>query len=735
MASKNTNIVEQPTKRELETKAQIRESLAKIMAIENISVRHENVPTASFDVVNRNLILPVFSENMSDDLYTMLITHEVGHALYTPSSGWTKIMNDPRMRHIVNVVEDCRIEKMMIRKFPGTRSSFAKATQEMLDADIFGLDSGTQKMEDYGLVDRLNLHFKPGRYVGMDVPLSTKELYWADEIDDCETFEDVLKVSKRLHSYIENETDEQENEDDQDQQQGSGNSKQVGSPNNQPSTQDAMDGHVKRYVDQNVYAVEHLNIPSKIILDKIVVPYKTVHSQIRKKWYVDKQVDPTNPNAGKNSGYNYYSRYNHAQVGEIELAEETYSKFLSKNKKIINNLVNMFQQRKSAKLHSKTKISPTGSLDTNKLHTYKYNDDVFKKMRTVPKGKNHGMVMFLDLSGSMQSNMYGSIEQIMNLVMFCKKLSLPFEVYGFTDNTNYRSTKKTNKKDGEEITYSEGDIDLSDRSFQLRQYFTNKMKASEFKEACINMFAIANGHISKSIGKDSAGNTTYCTLPPEEQLGGTPLDPAIIASIQVVNDMKKKYSLDIINAIFVTDGESSHWLSKRSGNNGHSTQANLGGDVYVTHDRKANKSWRLNMKRTSSSYNNITNHWLSIMKQVTGANTVGFYLANSSSVSYYLDGRHLNGKRLTRAAAESLIKSNGFIESKEHGYDAYYYVEDGEQLKTSDDPDIADLLEKISDSGEAEEQINKNMQAAVSNEMKNKRKKRVLLSRFIDIIA
>ena len=60
--------------------------------------------------------------------------------------------------------------------------------------------------------------------------------------------------------------------------------------------------------------------------------------------------------------------------------------------------------KKSADEYRRAATSKTGVLDTNKLHTYKYNDDIFKKVTVIPEGKNHGLVMYLDWSGSMQTS-------------------------------------------------------------------------------------------------------------------------------------------------------------------------------------------------------------------------------------------------------------------------------------------------------------------------------------------
>ena len=54
-------------------------------------------------------------------------------------------------------------------------------------------------------------------------------------------------------------------------------------------------------------------------------------------------------------------------------------------------------------------------IDTNQLFKYKLTDDIFKKVTTVPEGKNHGLIMHLDWSGSMQHQLLDTLKQTMNL--------------------------------------------------------------------------------------------------------------------------------------------------------------------------------------------------------------------------------------------------------------------------------------------------------------------------------
>ena len=103
----------------IDTKSQ----LAKLIATENITVQQNNVKTASFDVVNRILTLPIFKTD-SKDVTDMLVAHECAHALFTPTNGWKKIADDNELRSYVNVLEDCRIDAKIQKKYPGVVENY-----------------------------------------------------------------------------------------------------------------------------------------------------------------------------------------------------------------------------------------------------------------------------------------------------------------------------------------------------------------------------------------------------------------------------------------------------------------------------------------------------------------------------------------------------------------------------------------------------------------------------------
>jgi hypothetical protein len=59
----------------------------------------------------------------------------------------------------------------------------------------------------------------------------------------------------------------------------------------------------------------------------------------------------------------------------------------------------------------RTSIAKTGELNMSKIYSYVFNEDIFKKATVVAEGKSHGLVMFLDWSGSMSENINNTVNQ------------------------------------------------------------------------------------------------------------------------------------------------------------------------------------------------------------------------------------------------------------------------------------------------------------------------------------
>lgn len=182
--------------------------LAKLMATENITVQHGKVETASFDLKNRVLTVPIWKD-MTGDLYDLLLGHEVGHALETPMQGWhNAVMStgkfDQSFKHFLNVVEDARIEKKIKRRYPGLKKSFISGYTQLFDKNFFGIKG--KDINTMPFIDRLNVYTKSSATA--KIHFSDEELDLVRDVESCETWDDVLRVTKAIFEYSKKEQKE-----------------------------------------------------------------------------------------------------------------------------------------------------------------------------------------------------------------------------------------------------------------------------------------------------------------------------------------------------------------------------------------------------------------------------------------------------------------------------------------------------------------------------------------------
>ena len=91
---------------------EVKGMLARLLATEDLIVEHKKVETACFNVHTRVLTLPLWGK-ASDNVYSMLVLHEISHSLWSPNIDWTETHKVPQQ--FVNVCEDARIEKLCKR--------------------------------------------------------------------------------------------------------------------------------------------------------------------------------------------------------------------------------------------------------------------------------------------------------------------------------------------------------------------------------------------------------------------------------------------------------------------------------------------------------------------------------------------------------------------------------------------------------------------------------------------
>ena len=804
--------------------------LAKLLASENITVEHGNYETASMDVKNRVLRLPIWKE-MSGSLYDLMVLHEVGHALYTPEDGWHESASDKGhgYKSFLNVVEDARIERKIKDKYPGGRRAFVDGYLDLINKDFFGVKN--LDVNDLGLIDRINLHFKGGFI--HDIEFSAEESEFVEKVSKTMTWDDVVRVTDELYAYAkenESETDmsdhssmswsDEEDEDeefDSDMEMGmegeestdmfedymdelkkrgleasdeekeepstdgssainEGESKDSDDEGKSAGDESAEDGEeaseTKAGESNTEGSSENDNSFSGSGVGRGKPNFDEIGKGFEPKSHTDESFRARESELvvddSKDITYNYGSlpianlkniivdhkeihklirdHYERNDSGtdekQLDRATKTYTEFRSKNKKTVEYLAKEFEMKKAADAHSRTATANSGIIDTGMLHEYKYNEHIFKKINVTADGKNHGLVMVVDWSGSMGNNIKGTIEQMMVLVMFAKRVNIPFEVFLFSDSYPSEIRNTESSRGMVDWTHKDGgkNGDLIINAHNLLNVFSSRMRASELHTAYVNMSAIA-----KSYDFDGYGYYRgYRTCPSELRLGGTPLNDSLLAINTFIPEFKLKNGVQVVNLIYLTDGDSSGgeaiWDRRVE------MKEDREGKLYESHSEyKSLTSWswsdskakviirdpitkkeyqREDNRRYRFSRNTMTNLYVKILRDKHNLNVVNFFitpkLKRYDAADFIEKGSDISADQIIAG-----WRKDGHIVAKSYGgWSEMYMIKGGQALGVQD----AEFEVK-------EEAKKGEIKRAFAKFNKGKLKNRLLLSKFVDMVA
>ena len=278
--------------------------------------------------------------------------------------------------------------------------------------------------------------------------------------------------------------------------------------------------------------------------------------------------------------------------------------------KTVNYLAKEFECKKAADQYHRANTANTGVLDTQRLHTFKWNEDLFKKVTTIPDGKNHGLVFYLDWSGSMSQSMVPTLKQLYDLIWFCKKVGIPFRVYAFSD-----ASHNDHLFPGVPVAEKLNDIHI-DRSFRLLEFFSSRMNAQTLDKMMEYLYYNCDGFYN-------GGDYNY-----EYSLSGTPLVETIITTPQVLNKFKSEEKVQKVNVVYLSDGEACHPQYNKfiTSMNKIYGQPMYGDRICVIRDPKSRYQRKIDLDK------GITNAFVEYISNIVDANLLGFRLCSKSEV-------------------------------------------------------------------------------------------------------
>ena len=802
--------------------------LAKLLATEDITVVHKNMPTAYFDTKNRELGLPIL-KNMSGDIYDLMTLHEVGHALWTDPEDWHKIVSadndDDLPKSFINVTEDVRIERKIKDKYPGGRRAFRTGYEKLYRDDFFG--TAKRDIQESNLADRINLHSKIGDITGLEFTEEEMEIY--DLCNKAVTFDDAVEAARALYSYCKNsensddsefdmdhnfgfgedsEDDEEfsmagespvdmESEDETESESGqsgeeSEESEESESTESGSSSSDQFEDAPVSQEDQKMdqtpvesndeSAEENSETPKEMSrrggfgMGDVTNPMQAstvIEWEDRKRdlnvrdgrdyWYGNiPQSTLQNIIDYKmiiNKCAEYYSDIDEGGQKFQSAVYQYLNKFEKESQKTINYMLKEFEMKKSADSYVRASIAKTGQLDMTKIHSYKYNEDLFRKVTVMPDGKNHGLVILVDWSGSMNRVIHDAFKQLMQIVWFCKRAGIQFEVYAFADHgmgdwfpegTNVRKEFSYSNYEANPFwNYKIGDITVSDHV--LLNMFSSRMSKMELKRsahyicgATLQMMGCGYDHYTGkhllSEWYDAKAHEFYYARPHYPNglhLGGTPLNGAIATLSTLVPEYRKKNNIQNLNVVIISDGASNGDGGKIQETeevvfDRHTYQKHKTGRMVFGTDRP---DWNVvkhyvdpitkkQFKFTGRDSASETEAHISVLRARTGCNVVGFYLAQSSKNGairrndmYWL----FPNQNLDEVRKE--LKKNRVAVADSFGYDEYYVIPTGNMALETEELKVSSEMTKG------------RMAKAFMNHMRGKTLNRVLLNKFVQQIA
>jgi hypothetical protein len=699
---------------------EIKSQLAKLLATEDLVVEHKKVETACFNVHTRVLTLPMW-ERASSTVYDLLVGHEVGHALYTPDEDWLQKHKIPPQ--FVNVVEDARIEKLMKRRYAGLAKTFYNGYKELSDEDFFQLND--DDLDTYNLADRANLWFKIGNFV--DIPVERgEETEIINMIADTETFADVLITAEALYKFCKQKqqeetkipmddlesqnsgsnqpasdfSDQPEGENESDQEQPGETESYGGTSdehNEEPEvkTMESLEEALKDLANVDGYENVYLELP-KVDLNKIIVPNSEIHSKCDEYW----------------GSWLEEKEYSEQEIfGEVD---KKFLEFKRSAQKEVNYLVKEFECRKAADSYARATTARTGVLDCTKLHTYKYNEDLFKKVTTLADGKNHGLVFVLDWSGSMSDVMLDTIKQLFNLVWFCKKVSIPFEVYAFTNEYPLVSYDEEGRATLRELSYDKRDgLVQVGEWFSMMNLLTSKVNGKTLDNQMRNIYRLASSFRYNSY--------VYYTCPVGMSLSGTPLNEALISLHQILPKFEKENKLQKVQCVILTDGEGAllkyhREVQRRWEEEPYMGTAHIGSNSFIR-DRKTGMTYSCDCE-----YYEFTNILLrNLRDRFTDMNFIGIRVLESRDAGHFIR-RYCGYYGDTYDKTMSAWKKEKAFNIKTSGYNAYFGLS-AATLAQESEFEVADYATKSQ------------IKSAFVKSLKSKKMNKRILGEFIELVA
>lgn len=535
--------------------------VCKLFAEDNIIVRFsETAETASYSPFGNVLELPYNLKVLSDeDISILFISHEVGHAKWSSPEA-IKETNALGLHTEHNIVEDIRIERMIKRKYPGLVSAYVRGYSKLSDDGFFG---NPKIWNTHSFANRLNIYAKVGPVTGKKIKFSDDELDFYKRCMLAETEEEVIALSKELTTfgssikdrlrqlkvdemdelfgdYIEQIASEEseESEEDDSQDLSYGNSEAIPEANrtfediDEEELEKTLDRIAKDLEEQSIQNEFDSKIKSMNLNGVSFLQYESAETNGMRIFTAEDTIK------------NFNSTFTASWYRDMSKTIE----YLGELKKSVDYMARQFEMRKAAARIKHAKLANTGKINLDRVALYKVTDEIFGKKLIIKDTKKHGMVLLIDASGSMQSQMANVIRQTLLLTEYARKIGVPFKVFVFGGELSGK--------------YFRDLVDAQNNS-NTKKYLKYSMSGTNrYSGIQRGIFEVLNSDLSR---KDYILGCHILINRYGFSLGETPTTWAMGILEDKMNEFFTTHNVDIKKLFIITDGEpfDSHYSTKK----------------------------------------------------------------------------------------------------------------------------------------------------------------------------
>jgi hypothetical protein len=331
----------------------------------------------------------------------------------------------------------------------------------------------------------------------------------------------------------------------------------------------------------------------------------------------------------------------------------------------------------------------------------------------------------------MEDQIEQTMEQTLVLADFCKKVNIPFKVFAFSnEGLRYGSDLDDRNKewlsitgldyDKKKFTYALGDLDMEyyDKDFRVNEILSDTMSLAEYSYAQQRLLLVAK----------ICNWRRRAYIPSNWGMSGTPLNQTIVFANSYIPQFKAAYRLDIVNTIFLTDGEADATdriiVEKTPGVISSIDVNDKYGIGYRQHCNTVITDKETGKTGHAKPGQPMTTALLNLLKANTQTNLIGYFIIRSATkraVDYFLHHNGVVNYKLDTIMSK--LRKERFFDISEQGYDKYFVIP------------AQDLIIENTEISVGADATKKDFLKAFMQKQKSKLVNRVLLNKFIAEIA